>query len=607
MFGDISNLAVACGGDVEQIVEELYAMQEAAQAISLSDMATALREERDANFAENGSYGDQIGMLTEAFGEGGVEGVAAAMEVWNSFDSSLQQSIAETYPSLVMALDDANQAVGSLGDTMDDLESTESDMADVTSDVDKQFGKLGKELNNAQRFAASQYFKNTSKAIEALRNGTMDAAEAFEDYYDEAEKAANANDEYQKANKKMASGMTVTADEIENLASFLGSIDPNVLLANWDMAGSMIASTLAEGEDAFHRLNEAAFITITGTSVADFSALTSGLISVQNLAADAVAALIATGQWTTETITLPQEGAMWDPLSGTWTTTTLNTNQTVLRYTGSNPLRSSGSSGGSSGGSGGGSGGGGSGGGSSSTAVSKSIQKMLDRMDEEQGFESHYRKMAQLAQGYHEARGEIQSVILYLEKEKVLVAGNTDTLRGYVDALETQIEKKQAELSKYKEGSKKYKQAVVDLEALQEAHEQYSEELLQNMTDLEDLQTQIDEWHDTVREMEIDLRELIHEAIMDREELNQRMLEGRIDLENELIDVLTQRYETERDELLELAEMKKEALNEELAMLDEQLEARKKLAEQDDRAAELAEKKRSLHGSLPTPPAKRRN
>ena len=36
-----------------------------------------------------------------------------------------------------------------------------------------------------------------------------------------------------------------------------------------------------------------------------------------------------------------------------------------------------------------------------------------------------------------------------------------------------------------------------------------------------------------MREMEIDLRELIHEAIMDREELNRRMLEGRIDLENE--------------------------------------------------------------------------
>ena len=64
--------------------------------------------------------------------------------------------------------------------------------------------------------------------------------------------------------------------------------------------------------------------------------------------------------------------------------------------------------------------------------------------------------------------------------------------------------------------------------------------------------------------MEIDLRELVHEAILDREELNRRMLEGTIDVENEIINVLTRRYEKERDQLLELAEAKRDALNEEL-------------------------------------------
>lgn len=39
MFGDISNLAVECGGDVEEIVRRLYEMRDAAQSISLSDMA----------------------------------------------------------------------------------------------------------------------------------------------------------------------------------------------------------------------------------------------------------------------------------------------------------------------------------------------------------------------------------------------------------------------------------------------------------------------------------------------------------------------------------------------------------------------------------------
>ncbi|MBP3647548.1 MAG: hypothetical protein J6K55_14115 [Clostridia bacterium] len=58
--------------------------------------------------------------------------------------------------------------------------------------------------------------------------------------------------------------------------------------------------------------------------------------------------------------------------------------------------------------------------------------------------------------------------------------------------------------------------------------------------------------------------------------------------------MLTRRYEKERDELIELAELKRETLSEELSMLDEQLEARKKLNDQNNRAAELAEKEAQL-------------
>lgn len=401
-------------------------------------------------------------------------------------------------------------------------------MDDASRDAGKRIEALGKELDGAQKSASSRYFKQTARAIEDLKDGAIDVADAFGEFNAEAEAAVKANEQYQKASQKMANGTQVAADEIDVLAEYLGNIDPNVLLANWDMVGPMISAALAEGEAAFNRLNEAAFITITGTSVADFSALTSGLISVKNLAADAVQALIATGQWHLETITMPQEGAQWDPLSGTWNISRMNTGQTVLRYTGSNPLRSGGSGGYSGGGGGGGGGGGsggggGGGGGSSSTSVSKSIQKALDKMDAEQNIEDHRRKMAQLAQDYHEARGEIQGVILYLEKEMSIVQDNNLSLRQYIDTLDAQIQKKQAELAKYKEGSKNYNQAMADLEALQAAHQEYSEQLLENVTDLETLRQEIDEWNDTIREMEIDLRETIHDAILDREEKNRRM------------------------------------------------------------------------------------
>lgn len=300
----------------------------------------------------------------------------------------------------------------------------------------------------------------------------------------------------------MAAGTKVAASEIDTLAEYLGNINPQILLANWDQVGPMLSSALAEGEDAFRRLNEAAFISITGTSVADFSALTSGLISVQNLAADAVDALIATGQWTMETITMPQEGAQWNPLTGVWTRTRIATNQNVLRYTGSNPLKGGSSGKKSSGGGGGGKGGGG--GGSSSTSVSQSTQKLLDKMDEAVDAGDHRRKMAQLAQQYHEVRGEIQGVILYLGKEKEIVQENSTTLTGYIAELENQMTAQRAIMSKNKEGSKKYKQAATDLEALQKQHQQYSETLLQNKIDLEELTKAIQEQQDAIRDMEID-------------------------------------------------------------------------------------------------------
>ena len=400
MFGDISNLAVECGGDVEEIVRRLYEMRDAAQSISLSDMAEELRRERTSNVAETDSYDDQVGALLSAFGAGGTEGVLAAMEVWNGFDESLQQSIAETYPSLVIALDDANQAAQSLKEGINELAKGEDALSDSSQTAEKKMAALGTELNAAKKSSSAKYFKNTAKAIEELKHGAISVSDAFDTYNKETETAVKANEEYQTASKKMAAGTKVAASEIDTLAEYLGNINPQILLANWDQVGPMLASALAEGEDAFRRLNEAAFVTITGTSVADFSALTSGLISVQNLAADAVDALIATGQWTMETITMPQEGAQWNPLTGVWTRTRINTNQNVLRYTGSNPLKGGGSGKKSSGG-----GGGGKGGGSSSTSVSQSTQKLLDKMDEAVDAGDHRRKMAQLAQQYHEVRG----------------------------------------------------------------------------------------------------------------------------------------------------------------------------------------------------------
>lgn len=136
---------------------------------------------------------------------------------------------------------------------------------------------------------------------------------------------------------------------------------------------------------------------------------------------------------------------------------------------------------------------------------------------------------------------------------------------------------------------KEYEQAAKDLESLQKAHQDYSKELIENKTNIEEFNKAIKDQRDTIRDMEIELRNTILEAIEDREELNERMLQGRIDVENEILDVIKARYEKERDLAIKAAESKIEALEAESEALDKQLQKRKELAEQEDKKLKLAQ------------------
>ena len=111
--------------------------------------------------------------MVEAFGSGGTDGVAAAMDVWNSFDQSLQQSIAKTYPSLIIALDDANKAADHLSDSISDLEGEQDDLSDSSRAASNKVSALGKELGNAQKSANAKYFKSTASAMVAWCSGAQ--------------------------------------------------------------------------------------------------------------------------------------------------------------------------------------------------------------------------------------------------------------------------------------------------------------------------------------------------------------------------------------------------------------------------------------------------
>ena len=136
---------------------------------------------------------------------------------------------------------------------------------------------------------------------------------------------------------------------------------------------------------------------------------------------------------------------------------------------------------------------------------------------------------------------------------------------------------------------KKTKQGSEDFQKLAAQHQEYSLRLLKNKTDVENLTKAIKEQHDKIRQMEIDLRNTVLQAIEDREAREERMLNGRIKMENEMLALLKKRYEKERDEILETADLRKQALEDEKSAIDELLDARKKQEKSDERLEQIAE------------------
>ena len=250
--------------------------------------------------------------------------------------------------------------------------------------------------------------------------------------------------------------------------------------------------------------------------------------------------------------------------------------------------------GGGSGGGGGGGGGGSSGSSYSSGKTVSALDAMLDRFEQEQAIVDFNREMAALGATLHENRGELQGVILYLEKEKGTVEANLPSLKETVSTLEDQIAQKKQEIASLQSGTEAYNTANEELGKLQDAHQKYNKELLQSTIDIEEFNDKIKEQQDAIREMQIDLRDTIEEAIRDREELNERMLQGQIEVENAILDVIRARYEKERDEILETSEARKEALEEQKDLIDEQLELRKQAEEEEDKQKRLAELEQQL-------------
>jgi len=437
---------------------------------SLDGFAKKAAEEIELAMAATNNYQEQLVNLMTGIN---ADGIGGALKEWDLIDPKIQEAISKQFPQLVVALQKAKKAEEEFGKGSEQASAATKSLATA--------------INNAIGLNTAKYFTGTTKAMDGVTKGTVRVVDGYATMNKEIEKAIKAQIEYETVSQEMAAGNEVNASSVSNLASLLGDLDPQWVLDNWSQIGPMLSDALREGENAIQRFNEAALITIMGTSDVDFSDLENGLITVNEEAEAALQTLLATGQFTIEQ--LPVESLAWVFENGQWIQKKLNGIYGVLKPTNNNPLSTKGSSykpktssstrtstprSSSGGGSGGGSGG--SGGSSSSSNEVSEVERMLDIMEQIQALYAHSRNMFQAQQNYYQQTGELQGVILYLQKEGEAILGQNKELEANVAEIEKWMKIKKQELDSMSTSSEEYEQAASDLKALQDRHQEYTKQ-----------------------------------------------------------------------------------------------------------------------------------
>lgn len=528
------------------------------------------------NWAKSNGYIEQINQLRDYLGDESIDGANAALELWNSYDESMRKSIAETYPGIMKA--------------MAEIESAMKDTTDEGMRLDNAAKGLGKSLGKAATTATAQNFTKTYAAVQKLEKGTISAAEAFDTFYSETDKITKAQEEINTATDKMADGVELAVSDVNDLAGVLG-ISADQILQDFpgavDMFNQLIGRT-GDLQAAFDALNEAAFIRITGVADVDFSALTNGLKVVGENAEEVIKLLEATGQWKLERKKL--DGEMPVLNGNKITLESVQGFQDILVPTGNNPYKGTSKSNYSGSNSSKKSGGGGGGGNKNNNSNQMTeVELMLNRMEQMQAIIESQQGFYSAQSNYYKQTGHLQGVIGYSQKEIQVLEAQNDVLKQNIEQIDKYRQQKEAELEALDVSDEKYEEVRDDLDKLQKTHQQYTKQVVENETAIDQLNETIKETQKQIRDMQIKIREQIYKAVEDREKKAKNMLQNEITMENTILDIIKRKYEIERDKIIENTDARITALQEEKDLLSEQLRIRKEMAEEEDKAAKLAQ------------------
>lgn len=221
------------------------------------------------------------------------------------------------------------------------------------------------------------------------------------------------------------------------------------------------------------------------------------------------------------------------------------------------------------------------------TKISEELQKFIDQLDARKKLQDFVREMIVLTRTFHETRGELTAVITLMGKEIEHIEKMQEADIEAEAALRKRMEAKQAEIKQYAITSREYAQAALDLEELQEQHQEYSNQIQQNINDMEALRKEQQEHRLQIRQLEIDLRDLLASAFDDRDARLGRMLSARIQIEEEILSAIEARYRAEWDLIKKDLDEKRKAYNDELKLIRDNLNARKKAQAEADKYKQL--------------------
>lgn len=485
-----------------------------------------------------------------------------------------------------------------------------------------------------------EYTNGSKSAMEftnALTKAQTDANGA--ELMKNAKEQLDAIEKYGKATAEYASAM----EQLGNLFT-LGFGDIN----GADFAAKYLDDIRAAAngsEAALRRLQEAAYIHITGSSDVDFSSAENGLINVSKMSAATLELLRQLGLFDIETVKLPQtyytydyktvqkptgikqgtsDFSMWEAgnIATTVTATphTVYSTQTMLKPKSMSsikiptPSTSKSSSGGGGGGGGGGS--------SSSSSASSAVQKKLAELKKMTEIIDLRIKIAQAWQGFYEQTGELNKTIPYMEHQIELYnelitvyQQNRDEIEPMVSTYEENVKSIKAQIAsleelrdKYAEGSSNYKkyqtdiddlnekltEAESDYDALVNAVDEYTLSEIEAKKSIVELNDAIDEQRYKIRGLTGDMKNQISDYLDAIKSRQKDILSATVSMQNEIMDILREN-ERKRLELdNEILENKKKTLEDELDAIRKNYDEARALADKQAQEDELAEKQRQL-------------